>query len=86
MLNVGPAFVEIFLNSTRAAYIKLRNDRRRSHCSVIVVSACYFLLVRLSSGCVFVFGFHYIQLFIQYTLWNTVSFNDFTTVFRSGLI
>jgi len=30
MLNFGPTFVEIFLNSTRAAYIKLRNDRSRS--------------------------------------------------------
>jgi hypothetical protein len=68
MLNFGSAFVEIFLNSTKAAYIKPRNDRSRSHCSVIVANAYYFLLVRLSSGGVLIFRFHYIQLLIQHTL------------------
>ena len=68
MLDFGPVFVELFLKSTRAAYIKLRNDGSRRHCSAIAANACYFLLVRLSSGGVFIFRFHYIQLLIQYTL------------------
>ena len=68
MLNFGPAFVEIFLNSARGTYIKLREDRSRSHCSVIAAKACHFLSVCLFSGSVFIFRFLYIQLFIQYSL------------------